>query len=131
VEPQPVARHPSAVWSVAFDPSGRTLASADFGGTIRVSELPGGREVASLAGHRMVVSGLDITPDGRTLASVSYDGAVKLWHLPTGRELFDLPAGGGPLGHVRFSPDGRALYVTDMAFPEASGRVTWRYDAPR
>jgi WD40 repeat protein len=100
------------VVSVAFNPKGRTLASASWDGTVRLWSVGTRREIgAPLRGHAGAVHGVAFSPDGKTLGSVGDDSTVRLWDVRTGREL------GQPLRHeagfhvsaVAFSPDGRTL----------------------
>src|SRR5256885_5751292 len=76
--------HPGAVFSLAWSPDGRLLASGDFAGALRLWELqPSGpaRCVQTLWGHSNWVRGLAFAPDGSLLASASWDGSVKLWEV--------------------------------------------------
>ena len=99
------------VSSVALSADGRTLATADGDGTVRLWDLAEHRQLgAPLTGHTDRVYGVAFSPDGRTLASASADKTVRLWDVQTHRQL------GRPLdGHTRevrtvvFSPDGRTL----------------------
>jgi WD40 repeat protein/serine/threonine protein kinase len=100
---------PMEVWSLAFAPDGRTLASAGDDHLVRLWDVPTGREWAPLPEHDSLVTSVAFVPDGRTLASGSYDQTVKLWDTQTGALRGSLP---GPMDRVRclaFSPDGRLL----------------------
>ncbi len=73
----------AAVESVAFSPDGRTLATGDFGGTIRLWGVTDPR-YPTLLGQPLTGSALGVDafgPDRHTLAGASDDGTTRLWNL--------------------------------------------------
>src|SRR4051812_6796215 len=60
-------------WCVAFSPDGRTLAAGADDAVIRLWEVPGGKVIRELGGHRDAVFGLSFSPDGKRLASCGRD----------------------------------------------------------
>jgi WD40 repeat protein len=73
--------HTETIFRVAFASDGRTLASGSMDGTIRLWDLPSGKEVGRLEGHRGWVLDLAFSPDGRRLASASLDTTALVWDV--------------------------------------------------
>jgi uncharacterized protein with WD repeat len=100
--------HSVYLFSVAFSPDGKSLASSNVNGIIKLWDVSTGAELRTLKGHSSAVLSVAFSPDGKTLASGSSDNTVKLWEVSTGTEL-------RTLGHSRqvnsvvFSPDGKTL----------------------
>ncbi|MGI5231875.1 WD40 repeat domain-containing protein [Actinoallomurus sp. CA-142502] len=92
---------------------GDLLASGGADGTVRLWELPAGRELHALTGHDDSVTGVALTRAGdRTLAgSCSLDGTVRTWDARTGEPLAARPARSDWLAAIAFSgtDDGPAV----------------------
>ena len=138
----PLGTGAEGVNQVAFSVAGHTLASGNYGGTIRLWDVadpahprPLGRP---LIGGTGTVETLAFSPDGHMLASSDDDGTVRLWDVadpahsrPLGQPL---TASTGIMYSVAFAPGGHTLAsssadgkvqlwgITDPAHPRPLGR---------
>jgi len=101
--------HTGYVWSVAFSPDGKRLASASTDETVKVWDTGTGQESLTLRGHTSIVSSVAFSSDGKRLASASWDGTVKVWDAGTGQEIPTLKRRTNSVLCVAFSPDGMRL----------------------
>jgi len=72
--------HKGAIYSLAFSPDGRYLASSGVDKRILVWDLAEGTLLTELKGHSDTVYSLSFSRDGNTLASGGVDNCVKLWN---------------------------------------------------
>lgn len=108
-------RHGSSVLCLGFSPDGKTIATGSYDRTIRLWQLPTGKEILRLA----VLEGphcLAVSPNGRTMAAFCGRGsnpkALYAWDVATGKELFKLhfeATDGETIESLVFSPDGKTL----------------------
>jgi len=106
--------HTSRVWSVAFSPDGRWLASAggkeaDHTGEVNVWDINAGEKLFPSKNFTWAVRGVAFSPDGLRLATASAE-LVQVWDAQTGREQpVTCRDPHGMLENVVFSPDGQRL----------------------
>ena len=62
-------QHRAHVSSVVFSPDGKTIASGDGDGEVRVWNATTGTLIHELIGHEAHVNSVVFSPDGKTLAS--------------------------------------------------------------
>ncbi|MBX6314156.1 MAG: serine/threonine protein kinase [Isosphaeraceae bacterium] len=120
--------HTVPVYALAVSPDGKTLASGDLRGHLRLWDLATGRSRPLVGGRPDLVAILAFSPDGRTLASVTHRGAaaeVLLWDVASGRLRAALPADRGLCYALLFSPDGALLGTLRAAPPEAPRVQLW------
>ena len=74
--------------AIAFAPNGQWLAAASGDGTVRIIDLPTGRERANWIDPRAgALARVAISPDSRTLAVVSWSGELSRWDMSSGTEI--------------------------------------------
>ena len=98
-----------AVESLAFAPGGKTLASVNDDGTVRLWDAATGELRRTLAGHKGQATCVAFAPGGKALASAGRDGTVRLWDADTGASKRVLKGHEGTVRSVAYSPDGKAL----------------------
>ena len=88
----PLYGHERDVRALAVSPDGRTLASGDEVGIVRLWDIRSRSAICVLKGHALSISRLVFSPDGSLLASAADTDShsrseVLLWEAATGREL--------------------------------------------
>ena len=101
--------HSSSVFSVAFDPKDRILATGGQEGNVILWDIATGDEIRVLRGHADYVTAIAFKPDGTRIATSSWDGTAKVWDSVTGQELFTLGSHTGAVTSIAFSPDGTRI----------------------
>lgn len=111
--------------SIAFSPDDRFAVSGGFAHqffldqSARIWEIPSGRKVRELKGHKCGVFSVAYSPDGRVIAtggggivrgtSWRYDNAIRTWDAQTGRQISRFGEDLFFVDTLAFSPDGRFL----------------------
>lgn len=72
----------SAVYSLAFSPDGKTLASGTLNGSVILWDTALRQPIGEpLTGHGNWINSVAFSPDGKTLASAGADSIVILWNV--------------------------------------------------
>ncbi|KAF4211308.1 hypothetical protein CNMCM5878_002845 [Aspergillus fumigatiaffinis] len=108
-ELQALEGHSAPVWSVAFSPNGRLLASGSFDRTVCLWETETGVLKQTLEGHLAHVWSVAFSPNGRLLASGSDDSNVHIWDSATGALQRTLRGHTKSVRSVAFSANNRLL----------------------
>jgi WD40 repeat protein len=106
--------HTDSVYSVAFSPDGKLLASGGADNTIILWDVETREPIGQpLTGHLDWVTTVAFSPDGKILASGSADTTIILWDVATrqrvGQPLKAHPSEFAWVMSVDFSPDGKTL----------------------
>ena len=101
--------HTDSVLTVAFSPSGNTLASGGSDGTVRGWYVRSGSLFETIEEHEGSVRSVRFSPDGSTLASAGDDQLIRLWDVWTADLKRTLAGHSEPVHTVAFSPDGLTI----------------------
>src|SRR5262249_4228680 len=107
-ELRPLAGHKGWVTAIAFDATGRSLASTGVDGTFRIWDVPTGKERLHIQGAGIKAGGLQYvnwSADGKLLAGMG-GGVIQVWDAATGKGLSGVKGGG--MGFA-MSPSGDRL----------------------
>ena len=77
----------SAVWSAAWSPNSKIIASGSCDGIVNIWNVYDGRILRTFSGHGKMVLSVAWSPDGEMIASGSVDGAVRICNIKDERIL--------------------------------------------
>lgn len=101
-----------SVWSVAYSPDGRLLATGsgdqDTRGRLAVWDVGTGKARLWLE-HPRGVRFVAFAPDGTKVATACWDDVARIYDVPSGKIHAFLQGHNAPVNGVAFSPDGRTL----------------------
>jgi hypothetical protein len=101
--------HKDCIYSVAWSPDGKFLASGSYDKMVKLWDAATGREVKNLQDHIDAVFAVAFSPDGKHLASGSQDRSVKIWDIASGQRLYTLGDATDGLTSMAYSPSGKQI----------------------
>lgn len=101
--------HQDTVFSVAFSPDGKHLASGSFDKTVKLWDLTNSKLERTFTHHSDFVYAVAFSPDGKWLVSASKDRSVKMIDLASGKSRFTFGGMEQDVLAVAVSPDGKSV----------------------
>lgn len=101
--------HSYHIFSVAFSPDGKWLATGSGDKTVRVWDTETWQPVTTLTGHSNDIFSVAFSPNGKWLCTGSWDRTVKVWDVGMWQEVAILIGHTDGVFSVAFSPDGNQL----------------------
>lgn len=85
-----------------------------------------GDQLATLTGHKGIVTCAAFSPDGTRLATGSHDGTAKIWNVTRHELITNLPITSKAVWSVAFTPDGKYLMTGSNEKVEFRDTDSWR-----
>jgi len=104
-----VASFSDLVLDLKFSPDGKRLAIAGADNSIRIYEMPSGREQLVIQQHADWINGIAFSHDGARIASASRDRSSRIFDAVTGELETTYTGHDGSVQSVAFGPDDKLV----------------------
>jgi WD40 repeat protein len=101
--------HAGPVFSVAWSPDSKHIASGSNDTTVQVWDAVDGSHVYTYRGHAGPVFSVAWSPDGKRIASGSNDTTVQVWDAVDGSHVYTYRGHADFVNAVAWSPDGKRI----------------------
>lgn len=101
--------HDDVVFSVAFSPNGKQLASASFDQLLGLWDVEQLQLIKTFKAHSDFVYAVAFAPSGQQLYSASKDRTVQVTDIATGKSVFTFSGMDQDVMAVAVSPDGKSV----------------------
>jgi eukaryotic-like serine/threonine-protein kinase len=104
-------------------------AATAHGHQVIILDAETGREILTLPGHKLGITGAVWSSDGNQVASSSYDERIGIWDASTGEAIFTTNSLHGYFRSVALSPDGDLVAATANSGLARIWRISRREEA--
>jgi WD40 repeat protein len=101
--------HPEGVRRGVLTTDGRILVSGAWDGTIKIWDVPTGKEQKTFPVLAPGLQALAVSPRGENFATAANDRVVRIWDTKTGKPKAAWPGHIGQITALAFAPDGATL----------------------
>lgn len=123
--------HSDGVFSIAWSPDSKRIASASSDKTVQVWDATTGKHILTYSEPSSSVSDVAWSPDGRSIASLD-DNNVQIWDAVSGNPILTYQYPPGSIYQIAWSPDGKRIAFGDanntvQVFDVATGSTLQTY----